>query len=507
MQAVAQCESPVVRDTVTPGRAAIRDAFPFRQSFVLVFVISLALVNPWVRGDGVGYYAYVRALLIHRDLNFERDWLSANSSFVQGRVDTGGKILPSEYTATGHLNNHFSVGPAMLWAPFLAVTHAGVVVARRLGLPVAADGYSRPYRVTMAVATAFYGFASLLLSFDIARRYFDRRCAFLATLGIWFASSLSVYMYFNPSWSHAHSAFAVALFLWYWHGTREGRTIREWLLLGCAAGLMINIYYPNAILLSVAGPEAMASYWLACKSEDKATVRWRTLLASHVLFVFAMALTLLPTFITRRIIYGNLFDSGYPALKTWYWTSPKLIAVLFSADHGLLSWTPILIPAIAGLIFLWRRDRLLGAGLLLSFLGFYYFIASYPDWDGLSSFGNRFFISLTPLFILGLAAMLHSLVQWWGNSGRGLQIAGAGVALLIVWNLGLMFQWGTQMIPARGPVSWTEATHNQYTAVPGRLGAGLEAYFLQRNLMMQKIESRDLEHQGQQILRREPQLR
>ncbi len=40
-----------------------------------IFLLSLPLVNPWVRGDGVGYYAYARALLIDHNLNFEKDYI------------------------------------------------------------------------------------------------------------------------------------------------------------------------------------------------------------------------------------------------------------------------------------------------------------------------------------------------------------------------------------------------------------------------------------------------
>jgi len=46
----------------------------------------------------------------------------------------------------------------------------------------------------------------------LARKYVAAHWAFLATLGIWGASSLPVYMYFNPAWSHVQSAFAVAFF-------------------------------------------------------------------------------------------------------------------------------------------------------------------------------------------------------------------------------------------------------------------------------------------------------
>ena len=37
-----------------------------------------------------------------------------------------GNIAPAQYTATDHLNNHFSVGPAILWSPFLITAHVGV---------------------------------------------------------------------------------------------------------------------------------------------------------------------------------------------------------------------------------------------------------------------------------------------------------------------------------------------------------------------------------------------
>ena len=67
----------------------------------------------------------------------------------------------------------------------------------------------------------------------------------------------AVYMYMNSSWSHADSAFAVGLFLWYWHRTMEHRSLIQWAVLGTISGLMIDIYYPNALLLIVPGLEAM----------------------------------------------------------------------------------------------------------------------------------------------------------------------------------------------------------------------------------------------------------
>lgn len=47
----------------------------------LIFLLSLPLLNPWVRGDGVGYYAPVRAPRIEQRLDFTQDYQHAHPSF------------------------------------------------------------------------------------------------------------------------------------------------------------------------------------------------------------------------------------------------------------------------------------------------------------------------------------------------------------------------------------------------------------------------------------------
>src|ERR1700686_1046537 len=156
----------------------------------LLFLLTLPLVNPWVRGDGVGYYAYLRSPLIDHDLNFENDYLAGNKSFVTSRVDAQGHLLREMYTKTGRVENHFSVGPAILWAPVLVAVHLAVILVDRFGAQIAANGYSRPYVLAMGLTTAFYGFLSLFLAFRMAQKYFEQQWSFLATIGIWLASSL-----------------------------------------------------------------------------------------------------------------------------------------------------------------------------------------------------------------------------------------------------------------------------------------------------------------------------
>jgi hypothetical protein len=462
-----------------------------------LFVLSLILINPWVRGDGVGYYAFARAVLIQHNLDFTADYNAANASFRDARLDENGDPKPVFRTPTNHLENHFTVGPAILWTPFLIVAHAGVLVARALGSNVAADGFSTPYRFAMAFGTAVYAFLGLLLAMRLAAKYVGERWAFLATVAIWWASSLPVYMYFNPSWSHAHSAFMVALFLWYWHKTRETRSTTQWVVLAAIAGLMLNVYYPNAMVLTVLVVEAVPQYLGALRGKQSPELEvgpsFLQLVTHHALFAIVMIACLLPTFVSRYVIYGNPFESGYFSLRDWAWRSPYFLAVLFSSEHGLLVWTPVIALACIGVvIFVLREPRVAGA-ILAAMLAFYFLIACYPDWAGISSYGNRFFVSLTPIFIIGLAVFFDRIAEFFASQRMAMAALGTAVALLVAWNLGFIFQWGTHLVPARGPIVWSEMIHNQFAVVPGEIAEKAAGYMFHRSDLMQQIEQRDIE--------------
>ena len=465
----------------------------FERILLIIFLLTLPLLNPWVRGDGVGYYAYARAPLIEHNLDFTHDYQSANESFREARCDENGQPKAEFRTRTGHLVNHFTVGPAMLWSPFLLLAHGGVLFARVLGSKIPADGFSAPYRCAMAFATGLYGFLALWLSFRLARKYVAPVWSFLATIAIWWASSLPVYMYFNPSWSHAHSAFVVALFLWYWDATREHRSLSQWVFLGVIVGLMLDVYYANLMVVSVLAVEAVGQYRYILGSGRSSSPSFPELLTRHLLCGLVVIVVMTPTFVSRWIVYGGPFETGYLPIRYFLWRSPVFLSVLFSSNHGLLSWTPLLGLAILGLLLLLSRLPKVAIPFFTAMVAFYLFISFYPDWAGISSYGNRFFVSLTALFILGLSVFLDRFAQLFHSPKAALAAVSADLAIFALWNAGLMFQWGLHLIPARGPVAFSEVIHNQFFVVPRRLTTDLHAYLYHRKALMQKIEERDLQ--------------
>jgi hypothetical protein len=454
-----------------------RSVSGYRKAFVILFFLTLPFLDGKVEGDGIGYYAYLRSPLIDHNLAFATDWPSPHDIEKVLLVD---HFLSNPVRKAGHPPNFYTVGPALLWAPFVMSAHVVVIALNGLGVHIPPDGLSWPYMAAMRLATALYAFAGLWLSFLMARKFVAERWAFWATIGIWFGSSLPVYMYLHTSWSHAHSAFAASLFLWYWLRTREARTARQWLVLGLLAGLMIDVYYLNGVFLLAPAWEAGAAYARAWQTPSSTLNLLANTLQGHALGVLGGLAALLPTFITRQIVFGNPFAVGPYSFGLWNWNAPAFGQVLFDGTHGLFVVTPILVLAFLGLFSLWRLDRSFGSICLSIAIIFYCLISFYPWWNGVYSFGNRFFVSLTPLFVLGLAAALSVATRLWGTARSASLRLVPVILIFVIWNLGLVYQWRTHLMPSRSEIYWEEVIYTQFRDVPRQALHDLAAKFFFR---------------------------
>lgn len=446
------------------------------RALAAAFVISLAFVNPYLRGDGNGYYAWLRSPLIDGDVDFVNEYQRADTLFRQGFITDDGKPTPRMTTArTGRVENQWSIGPALLWLPFFGVAH----VLALLGAGVA-DGYSPVYMWAVALGSALYGFAALVFGVSIARAMGAGAWAPAAAATVLAASSLPVYIYLLPFHVHAVAAFATGLYFWWGLVRLRGFTPGHWAIWGATASLMVAVYFVHAVLL-------VPVLWrLAGKGSGRDKLRALGAFGAAALPIAAIHLW------SRYALYGS-FSTGYR--DTFFFFSPRLWATAFSPEHGLLLWTPVLILAAVGLAALARRDPRARI-MLVAWAVLFYVIASYQNWHGQSSFGNRFFVSLTALYVPGVSIAL----AWMASRARLLPIAAA--VLLSLWNAGFVFQWGLNIVPSRGPVDFRDVARNQFTVVPSRLGATAVQYFTGRDRLTRDVEQGDVRERDGYRLRR-----
>jgi hypothetical protein len=256
------------------------------------------------------------------------------------------------------------------------------------------------------------------------------------------------------------------------------------------SGLMLDVYFPNGAFLLIPLVESLRAYADDLRSRNGEAISHQFI--GNLVFLAAIGISILPTLLTREVVFGGLLRFGAYTALPWNWRAPYWFSVLFSSNHGLISWTPLLGLALLGL-FLPSEGRRVKAYLALGAAAFFYVIASYPYWHGMSSFGNRFFVSLTPVFVFGLAVLLEQVGNLWRSFRFAFVTQGLALGLFAIWNLAFIFQWGIHLVPARGEISWREMVHNQFRAVPLRLTHSLDAYFLHRKDLMQQIEREDIE--------------
>ena len=130
---------------------------------------------------------------------------------------------------------------------------------------------------------------------------------------------------------------------------------------GLISGLVLDVYYANIALLLVPFVESLQGYWRAWRTPRHDWKAISRLFEVNLLYCFTTLVAFSPTLITRQIIYGHPLSFGYGDVDIGLWASPRLLTVLFSSDHGVLVWTPIVIPAVVGLFLFLKQDRPMAA--------------------------------------------------------------------------------------------------------------------------------------------------
>jgi len=457
------------------------------RAWWIAAVLVCVIVNPYVRGDGNGYYAWLVSPVIDGDLDFTNQYRRADPLFQPLIFDEDGTVRPEAVTTTGRVGNQWSVGPAVLWAPWFVAAHVGVITARAFGADTPADGYSWPYLWSVAIGTALYGLLALYLSARVASWLGYEQTAPLAVVAIGLASSLPVYQLFLPFHVHALAAFVVASFVAYGVRHQEMSRLAHWVCWGALAGLMVQVYHLNGVFV-------LGAVWQWIRFVR--VIGWTRAVGRGVAFTAAAIVVGLPQLVGKTMVYGRPWITGYQ--DQFFWTDPRLWQTAFSVNHGWVTWTPVVALALAGLVWVWRDHRPIRVWMTCAAV-FYWVLASYQNWHGQSSFGNRFLVSLTVLLVVGLASLAHHLrtAPAWARATLP-----AAVVILAVWNVGFMFQWGTNIIPNRGPVSFLTVAGNQVGVVPQRLAAFVRRYLGDRRGIQDDIERADQdERRSYQVVR------
>ncbi|MCG8351286.1 MAG: glycosyltransferase family 39 protein [Chloroflexales bacterium] len=371
-----------------------------------IFIGSLVLTfAPTIQSDGTGYYAYLRSFTMDSDLQFGNEYRDA--PFLHSPDPS----LPRD-TPTGHQANHFAVGPAIVWSPLYGIAHLFVLGAQAMGAPWQADGYDQPYVVLSIFTSALAGLVTLLVTYQICRRWVGPPTALLAATTLFLGSNLLFYAMREGSFAHSLSAMAASLYVLAWLRLEERPSIGRWALVGAAAGAMLLMYWLSVLVLILPVFTFGRLMVAALRgSSDQRGQQLAGLFAGGAVAALILGLVFSPQLMVWYILYGTVITIPQGA----EYVRPRVfhgIAFLFSHLRGMLPWSPAFFLGMIGLTLLWRRTRWLTVGLVAAFALYFWYNASHWQWYAGGAFGPRRMTVLTPWYAIGLALLFDAARRW-----------------------------------------------------------------------------------------------
>ncbi len=350
-----------------------------------------AWLQPVFRSDAPEFFVYLPSLAFDHDLDFSNDWIAL------------GYDQPPPRTSRGLPGNKHPIGPALLWSPCYLAAHAYVVVDHALGGPYLPSGYAPPYRRSVALGT--------LALVVLGERLAAARAGAPGRAG---RGPL------GPRGAAGRRAHPLLRAGGLGHVARRGLRRRR------GAGLRPRPAAAGALARRLAagrraaGPgDAHALAGPRCWPWPSSPWPWRCGASGRLrvpdglLAVGAALLTFAPQMLAWRRLYGSLvtMPQGGGFVD---WSSPHLLETLFSADHGLFTWTPLTALGLLGLLALLRREGALAWGALLACAATAWVNGGVDDWAAGEAFGARRYDVALPFLGLGLGQAVR-LGEAWGR--------------------------------------------------------------------------------------------
>lgn len=368
---------------------------------ILVLFISIPFINfshhKWQQNEGVivwdikQYYAYLPATIIHHDLSL--DFMEEDPEFYN-------KWIWPSISPIGKKTIITTMGLSFLYSPFFLIAHSYSSISQKYE----ANGYSKPYHIALTFSALFYLLLGLFFLRKTLLRFYSEKITALTLFLIAAGTNLMFYSSYEAPMSHCYNFALISIFFYLtiqWH---KKRSLKNTILLGALGGLIALIRPTNIIVLLIIPLYGIKTFkdlkiQLASIFSD-----WKKLLSMVAAFITVW----LPQFFYWKYVSGKFFYFSYGEIGgKFFFDNPQLYKFLFSYEKGWLVYTPIMLIAIVGFIFLYKKNRnVFWPTISLTVLSVYILSSWWSWWFG-GGFGQRSMVDYYGILALPLAAFIE----------------------------------------------------------------------------------------------------
>ena len=367
--------------------------------------------NRCISSDGKGYYAYLPAVFIYDDLEFN----FIHQYEAKYYQPENGVTFTNDFN--GKNVNKYWMGTAVLMSPFFLMAHGFASVFK-----LSNDGYSFTYQVMIAVSACFY---LLLGLFYMRRILLLYKCKeidiFIALFAIVFATNLFYYTVAEPSMSHVYSMAAVSAFVYFAKMYFETLTLKYLKFAGVVLGIIILIRPSNVIVLFA------LPFMAGSANSIKIAFKKIKLYDLVSLFIAVLLIVSMQLFYYYKVT-GSVYIYSYGNEK-FNFLAPKYFDFLFSYRRGLMVYAPVLFLSLSGFIMLTKKSGYQAKTLSIFLIVLIYFLSSWWMWYYGGGFGMRPVIDFFVFFTIPLALFVNTILKVKNYKWIGIFAIGACVLL------------------------------------------------------------------------------
>jgi hypothetical protein len=363
----------------------------------------------------MGYYAYLPTIFIYNDYHY------SYTNELKGKYEKTGFIDGFLInTDQGKVNKYF-IGVSILWLPFFLTAH---FLAHLFGLP--ADGYSIIYQIAVLIAANIYLWLGCRFTRKIILEYTISQnvAAFILLLTV-FGSNLFYYVVVDSSHSHIYSFAVIAVFLFYVQRFFKTKENKDLYLMAFLFGLIVLCRPTNIVI-------GLMIFFFAgnIKTFWNSFFKYQIIVAAIVFFL---------TIVLQPLMYylqtGHFMVWSYGE-ERFYFDNPQFRNILISYEKGLFVYTPLVLIASFGTIYIFKKNKFQFIVLSLFLFLATYIISCWWCWWYGGSLGQRAFVDyyavlallltfvylgferktykklfliITPVFILHMMILMHQM--------------------------------------------------------------------------------------------------
>lgn len=354
-------------------------------------------------GDSWGYYAYLPATFIYHDLDNLQQTIAKRAEYNTYGVrkhENGYLQIEEAHAFEENTVIKYTNGVAVLYAPFFFAAHLFCQITHLYN----ADGYTFPYNLMIGIATLLYSLTGLWLVKKTVSNYFSDSITAIVLIVIGIGTNLYFFSVSHLGMSHP---FLFALYALCLYATDRFYITQRKLfafLIGGSAGI-ITLIRPNEIIILLF-PLLWNVTSIETLKERFSFVRKNLKLYDLMAFVFLLCI--LPQLLYWKTLTGNLIFYSYTQ-EGFDFMHPHIKNGLFGFSNGWLSYTPIMLFAVAGLLLLPKYLKKSALPIYLFIPIFIWVIYSWWCWQYINGFGSRPMIETYPIWAFPMACFLLAI--------------------------------------------------------------------------------------------------